>query len=189
MDQIQFEVKLIPAGTGREVWDDPNAVNVIQRFMPHDRKHGPMIGILSLGEVRPTPVVLRDVIVSVGEDVRAGRYGNFTFVVASEDAATRGVISDIATAQDVSLFLTSSPTNLEQAEPAGVLTTKDRETLGLVLGAGGTVTAAELANQLNIEQTTAGNRLIALNKKGYLQRIERAHPVGDLFADIRSVRL
>lgn len=189
MDQIQFEVKFIPAGTGYAVWDDPNAAHMVQRFMPQERRHGPMIGILSLGEARPTPAVLREVIVTVGEDIRAGRYGNFTFVVASEDDATRGVISDIAAAQEVSLFLSSSPTDLRKAEPVGDLTTKDRETLGVVLAAGGTVSAADLATQLDIEQTTAGNRLIALNKKGYLQRIERPHPVGDLFADIRSVRL
>lgn len=28
----------------------------------------------------------------------------------------------------------------------------------------------------------------ALNKKGYLQRVERPHPMGDLFLDPRSVR-
>ena len=118
-----------------------------------------------------------------------GRYGNFTFVVSSEDAATRSIVSDIASAKDVAIFISSSPTHLDQAHPAGDLTVKDRETLGLVLQAGGTVTAAELAEQLGIENTTAGNRLIALNKKGYLQRLERAHPGGDQFLDARSVRL
>ena len=78
--------------------------------------------------------------------------------------------------------------HLGQAEPVGTLTAKDRETLGLVLSGGGTVTATELAGQLGIEQTTAGNRLIALHKKGYLQRVERPHPFGDQFVDPRSVR-
>ena len=75
------------------------------------------------------------------------------------------------------------------AEPAGDLTIKDREILEVVLKAGGTMTATELAQRLQIEQTTAGNRLIALNKKGYLQRIERPHPIGDQFVDPRSVHL
>jgi hypothetical protein len=193
LDQITFEVKFVNAGTGSAVWDDPNASGswnrVIERVMPRDRRHGPMIGILDLAKLRPTPVVLRDVIVAIGEDVRAGRYGNFTFVVSSEDDATRSVVSDIAFAKDVAIFVSSSPNHLEQAEPVGDLTVKDRETLGLVLKAGGTVTAAELAEKLGIEQTTAGNRLIALNKKGYLQRLQRPHPVGDQFLDARSVRL
>jgi predicted transcriptional regulator len=79
--------------------------------------------------------------------------------------------------------------DLESAEPAGALTAKDRETLNFVLRAGGTVTASELAEQLSVEQTTAGNRLVALHKKGFLQRISRPHPSGDQFIDPRSVRL
>jgi len=193
MEQVNFEVRFVNAGTGSAVWDDPDTTGswnrVIQRVMPQDRRHGPMIGILDLAKLRPTPVVIRDVIVSIGEDVRAGRYGNFTFVVSSEDDATRSVLTDIASAQNLAMFVSSSPAHLEQAEPVGDLTVNDRETLRLVLNAGGTVTAAELAEQLGIEQTTAGNRLVALNKKGYLLRVERPHPVGDQFFDVRSVDL
>lgn len=193
MEQVKFEVRFVNAGTGSALWDDPNANGcwnrVIERVMPRNRQHGPMIGILDLAKLRPTPVVLQDVIVAIGEDVRAGRYGNFTFVVSSEDDATRSVLSDIASAQDLAMFVSSSPAHLEQAKPVGDLTVKDRETLRLVLQAGGTVTAAELAEQLGIEQTTAGNRLVALNKKGYLLRVERPHPVGDQFFDVRSVDL
>src|SRR5262249_40185066 len=107
--------------------------------MPQERNHGPMIGILYLGALRPTPSVLKDVIVTIGEDVRAGRYGNFPFVVSSEDAATRSVVADIASAQDLAIFVSSSPTHLQEAKPAGDLTAKERETLSLVFRAGGTV--------------------------------------------------
>ena len=170
------------------MWGDPNANQLVQRFMPQGRHHGPMVGILHLGAVRPTPAVLREVIVGIGEDVRAGRYGDFTFVVSTQDDATRSVVRDIASAQDLAIFVSASPTVLKMAEPVGVLTAKDRETLSLVLGAGGTVTAAQFADQLHVEQTTAGNRLVALHKKGYLQRLERPHPSGDLFIDPRSIR-
>ncbi len=188
MNLINFDVRFVPAGTGSAVWDDPHADRVVQRFMPRDRQHGPMIGILHLGALRPTPSVLRDVVVTIGEDVRAGRYGNFTFIVSSEDNATRSVVSDIASAQNLAIFVSSSPTRLEEAEAAGDLTAMERETLSLVLGAGGTVTAAEFAGQLGAEHTTAGNRLVALHKKGYLQRVGRPHPFGDQFIDPRSVR-
>jgi hypothetical protein len=128
------------------------------------------------------------VIITVGEDVRAGRYGDFTFVVSSDDDATRGVVKDIASAQGVAVFVCSSPGSLDSAEPAGDITAKERETLSLVLHAGGTVTAAQLGKQLGVEQTTAGNRLTALHKKGYLYRVERPHPVGDQYIDPRSFR-
>ena len=185
---LQFALRFVPAGTGSAVWDNPHAKQVIGRFMPPGRQHGPMIGVLLLDAVRPTPGVMRNVVVGIGEDVRAGRYGSFTFFVSCNDDATRSVIHDIALATDTPLFVCSSPTMLENAEPAGQLTAKDRETLVLVYKAGGTVTAAELATQLAIEQTTAGNRLVALHRKGYLQRVERPHPVGDLFVDPRTVR-
>jgi hypothetical protein len=188
LNLIRFGLRFVAAGTGSAVWDDPHAGHVIQKFMPPDRNHGPMVGIVHLGGVRPTPSVLRDVVVTVGEDVKAGRYGEFTFVVSSEDEPTRSTIRDVANAQGVAMFVSSSSVVLEDAEPVGGLTAKDRETLDFVLQAGGTVTAMELARQVGIEQTTAGNRLVSLHKKGYLQRLERPHPVGDLFLDPRSIR-
>jgi len=122
---------------------------------------------------------------------RAGRYGEFTFVVSSEDEPTRSTIRDVANAQGVAMFVSSSSVVLEDAEPVGGLTAKDRETLDFVLQAGGTVTAMELARQVGIEQTTAGNRLVSLHKKGYLQRLERTTPRwrSILGSALNSVRL
>ena len=188
MNEISFEVRFVPVGTGYGVWDDPNGESLVQNFMPVHRNHGPMLGILHLGQVRPAPSILKHVIVAIGEDVRAGRYGNFGFIVSSEDGATRSIVKDIATAQDLPIFVTSSLTNLGNAEAVGALTARDRETLNCVLMGGGTVTATEFAEQQGLEQTTAGNRLIGLSKKGYLQRVERPHPSGDQFVDPRSIR-
>jgi hypothetical protein len=188
MSAIRFDVKFVPVGTGYGVWNDPQGENLVQSFMPVGRNHGPMLGILHLGQVTPGPNILKHVIVAIGEDVRAGRYGNFAFIVSSEDAATRSVVKDIASAQDLPIFVTSSLANLNNAEPVGALTARDRETLNGVLVGGGTVTATEFAVQLGLEQTTAGNRLIGLSKKGYLQRVERPHPAGDQFVDPRSIR-
>ena len=186
--KISFEVKFVPAGTGSSVWDDPHVDQLIHRFMPRDRKHGPMLGVFHLGAARPTPGVLWNLVVTVGEDVKAGRYGDCTLFICSEDEDTRSVIGDVASSRNVALFVCSS-TDLKDAEPAGVLTANDRETLRLVSQAGGTVTALGLAEQVNIEKTAAGNRLVSLQKKGYLQRVEQPHPAGDLFVDPRSVNL
>ena len=186
-DGIHFDVKIVPAGTGSVVWDDPYAEQVIHRFMPPGRRHGPMLGVLHMGALRPTPRVLRNVVVNVGEDVKAGRYGDFTFFIASEDEDTRSVIGDIAASNNVAMFVCSSSDDREHAEPVGVLTAKDHETLHLVSAAGGTVTVLDFAHQLGIEKTAAGNRLVSLQRKGYLQRVERPHPAGDFFVDPRSV--
>lgn len=189
MNSVKFDVRIMPAGTGASVWDHPSADRIVQRFMPPERRHGPMVGIVQLGGVRPTPNVLRDVVITMGEDIKAGRYGEFALIVSSEDEATRCVIGDIAKAQDVAMFVSTSAIDLSEAEPVGSLTGKDRETLDFVLKVGGTVTATEMARKLGVEQTTAGNRLVSLHRKGYLQRIARPHPVGDLFVDPRSLQL
>lgn len=188
MNAIVFGISVVPAGTGSAVWDDPHARQKIQRFMPHNRDQGPNLRIVDLSGLRPTPGVLRDVVISVGEEAKAGRYGACTIFISSEDEATRDVISDIAARQNVAVFVSSSTVALGDAEPAGDLTAKDRETLDQVLKVGGTVTAMEFARRLGIEQTAAGNRLVTLHKKGYLQRVPRPHPTGDLFIDPRSVR-
>ena len=189
-DPIEFDVRFVPAGTGSAVWDDPHVDQLIHRFMPHDRNHGPMLGLLHMGAARPTPGVLRNLVVTVGEDVKAGRYGScFSLFISSEDEDTRSVIGDVAASRNVALFVCASFDDLGDAEPVGVLTARDHETLKLVLEAGGTATALSLAEQVNIEKTAAGNRLVSLHKKGYLQRHPKPHPVGDLFVDPRSVHL
>ena len=186
---VNFEIRIVPAGTGSSVWDDSSAVHMVDRFMPEGRHHGPMIGILHLGQARPTPGVLQSVITEIGENVRAGRYGEFSFVVSSQDSATRDIVSDMARSRDLALFVTTSAANFEDAVPVGSLTEAEHQTLRLVMQAGGTVTASEFAAHLGVEQTTAGNRLVALHKKGYLQRVKRPHPSGDQFLDPRSVRM
>ena len=188
-NSVHFDVKFVPAGTGSSVWDDPYADQVVQKFMPPNRRHGPMLGVLHIGAVHPTPAVLRNIVVTVGEDVKAGRYGDFSLFISSEDEDTRNVIGDIAAAQNIAMFVSTSSSDLADAEPVGLLTAKDLETLQLVSQAGGTVTALTLATQVGIENTAAGNRLVSLQKKGYLQRVERPHPEGDLFVDPRSVHL
>ena len=186
---IPFDVKFVPVGTGPAVCDDPYVDQIIHRFMPHDRKHGPMLGVLHMGAARPTPGVLRNLVVTVGEDVKAGRYGNFSLFICSEDEDTRSVIGDMAASNNVAMFVCSSSVDREDAEPVGVLTAKDHETLNLVSAAGGTVSVLDFAHQLGIEKTAAGNRLVSLQRKGYLQRVERPHPAGDLFVDPRSVHM
>ena len=187
--RVHFDVKFVPAATGPAVWDDPYADQLIQRFMPPDRRHGPMLGVLDIGAARPTPVVLRNTVLTLGEDVKAGRYGDFSLFICSEDEDTRSVIRDIAAAQNIAVFVCTSSADLEDAEPVGLLTAKDLETLELVSDAGGTVTAMSLSTDIGIRKTAAGNRLVSLQKKGYLQRVERPHPEGDLFVDPRSVHI
>ena len=184
---VNFDVRFVPAGTGPAVWDDPYADQIVHRFMPPERKHPPMLGVIHMGAVRPTPAVLRNVVVTPAEDVKAGRYGSCSLIICSLDEDTRSVIGDIAESQNIAMFLCSTYADLKYAEPVGGLTARDHETLCLVSDAGGTVNALGLAEQIGIEKTAAGNRLVSLQKKGFVQRVERPHPAGDLFVDPRSL--
>ena len=186
-DAVQLKVSYVYAATGPSIWDDPFADEVVRRFMPLERKHKPMVGVIDLHAVRPTPGVLQRVVVGPGEDVKAGKYGNCSLIFCSQDEDTRSVICDIAESQNVAMFLCSTFEDIGCAEPVGDLTSRDSETLEFVIEAGGTVSASGFADQVGIERTAAGNRLVSLQKKGYVLRAKRPHPVGDLFIDPRSL--
>ena len=107
--KIEFDVRFVPVGTGSDVWDHPFVDQLVHRFMPHNRNHGPTLGVLHMGAARPAPGVLQDLVVTVGEDVKAGRYGSFSLFISSEDEDTRSVIGDVAASSRI-LPATSSST-------------------------------------------------------------------------------
>ena len=186
-EKICFEIKTYPAGTGSAVWDNPFTDELVHRFVPRDRRQGPMVGVLSLGELRPSTRVLHDTVVTVGEDVKAGRYGDFTLFVSSEDEDTRNIIEDVVLSRNFALFMCSSISDFENALPVGALTKMDNETLDCVNEMGGTATIVDFADSAGIEKTAAGNRLCSLHRKGFLQRIAQPRPAGDVFVDPRTV--
>ena len=186
-EQVRIDVRIASRGTGSKVWDDPHAEQFIRSYIPQDRQQGPMVGILDFGESCPTPIVLHRAVLDVAEDVKVGRYGSFTYFVVSEDEDTRSLIGELAAQRNVAVFVGASCSDLSDAEPTGLLTPMDYKTMDLVSEAGGTVTAVDFADRVGIEKTAAGNRLSSLHKKGYLQRIARPHPSGDVFVDPRSI--
>ena len=183
----RYVVRYVRVATGPVVWDDPHADQVVRRFMSLEREHPPMLVVIDLDATYPTARVLQRLVVNLGEDVMAGRYGSCSLVFCSQDEDTRNVIYDIAESQSVAIFLCSTYEDVRYADPVGDLTPSDLETLDFVFNEGGTVNAQDLANRDGIEQTTAGNRLVSLQKKGYVLRVQQPHPVGDLFIDPRSL--
>ncbi len=107
--------------------------------------------------------------------------------VSTAHAGLADFVNDMAGANDVGLFLSTSSDNLEDARSLGDLTTTERATLELLKHFGGQATAAQLAERAGIEDTAAGNRLVNLVKKGYLYRFERTRREGNLFVDPRCV--
>ena len=170
--RVRIGISYASASTGI-LWDESHAVEHIHSFIPQDRRQGPVVGILDIGESRLTPIVLDRAVLAIAEDAKVGRYGSFSLFVISKDEDTRNIIGDLAMSRNVAVFVGTSLGDLGDAEPKGLLTTNDCHTLEIVAKSGGTVTAVEFADSVAIENNAAGNRLSSLHKKGYLQRVAR----------------
>ncbi len=133
------------------------------------------------------PGRIRELVLPVAQGIRGGLYGPMVLFVSTADDGLADFVNDMAVANDVGLFWSTTSDNLEEAKPLGDLTTTERATLELLKHLGGQATAAQLGERAGIEATAAGNRLVNLVKKGYLYRFERTRREGDLFVDPRTV--
>lgn len=135
-----------------------------------------------------SPGALKEMIVPLGQAVRAGTYGTAALIVVTTDDGTVEFIEALAAKHELPIFLSSSSQEpLANAKPIGALTTAEMQTYGIVRSAGGQVTSSRVANIAGIEVNAAVNRLTSLAKKGYVHRIARPRREGDAFVDLLSV--
>jgi hypothetical protein len=129
-----------------------------------------------------------EMIVPLGQAIRAGAYGSAALVVVSSDEGTVGFLEALAEKHELPIFLSASPTApLSEARPIGALTTAEMQTYGLIRSAGGEVTSSRVADLAGIEVNAAVNRLSGLARKGYVHRVARSRREGDVFVDLLSV--
>jgi len=134
-----------------------------------------------------SPGALMELIVPLGQAMRAGAYGSAALVVVSTDVGTIAFLEALAEKHELPIFLSSSPNApLRHARPIGALTTAEIETYGLIRSAGGEVTSSRVADLAGIEVNAAVNRLSGLAKKGYVHRVARSRREGDAFVDLLS---
>lgn len=180
------EWKVVRAATGQAIVSDPLlAVQLRDSSFPLSTSV-PTIGVIDFGTSVPTPGVLYEWVVPLGRRARGD--AGFTLIVSSADPATRQMVSFVAAANAIPMYVTGSLEDIENAEPAGDVTVTELETLELLHRVGGTLSASDFGERVGIEATTAGNRLVSLAKKGYVHRFERSRREGDLFVDLRTVR-
>lgn len=126
--------------------------------------------------------VVDEMLMPVARGIPSGAYGDMSVVVVTSDDFVANYVRYLASSNRAPLWLSSSLEGFaEHAEPAGGLTEAEQETLRLVQRIGGRTTAAQLADALGIEQNAAGNRLVNLERKGYMFRHARSKREGDLF--------
>jgi hypothetical protein len=174
-------------GTGG-VLDDVSEVAAIRdRELPPSAVPGPTTFVLDLGGTRPTSRALRELIVTLGQRLRGGVYGDARIVIATADEADAEVIDLLAQQYDFPLFIarSSRSEDVEAARPAGELTGTEHETLEFLRQIGG-ITGPAFAGASGLRATAASNRLVNLERKGYVYRLKRGGRTGDVYVDPRT---
>lgn len=136
----------------------------------------------------PSSAVLVELVLPLAQAAKAGTYGPLALVICTQDDAVRTLIAALAQTNSLPIFLTRSPGELNDAEPAGPLTPTERETLEILRRLGGRTTVSTFAEATSLEPNAATNRLVNVVNKGFVQRVERPRRQGQLFVDPRAAR-
>lgn len=146
----------------------------------------PRVLVLDLGGSAFTPLALQELILPLAQRIRGGEYGAMRLIISTSDPGVGNYIRYMAQAHDLPLYLSPSPSNLWEGHPVGSLTETQRGTLDTVIAFGGRVTASSLAAIDSIRPSAATNRLVNLDREGYLLRQPRGRREGDLYFEPRS---
>ena len=147
---------------------------------------GPQVLVIDLAGIAFTPLTLQELILPLAQRIRGGEYGTVRLVISTTDPAVSNFIRYMAQAHQLPLYLSQSPLDLREGTPVGALTRTERSTLNTINVLGGQVTAASLAATEGIRPSAATNRLVNLDREGYLVRQPRGRREGDLYVEPRS---
>ena len=146
----------------------------------------PQVLVLDLAGIAFTPSALQELILPLAQRIRGGEYGTVRLIISHTDEGVRDFIRYMAQTHHLPLYLSHSPFDLRESTPAGDLTTTERNTLDTVISLGGQVTASRLAAKEGIRPSAAANRLVNLDREGYLVRQPRGRREGDIYIEPRS---
>ena len=141
--------------------------------------------VVDLSLAVPLTSSLEEFIVPLARKVMSGFYGPAKLVVCSPDPHVRRAISSLAMSYNVGLYVCESARALNDARPVGTTPT-EQSTIHVIQAMGGITTASAFAAKVNLELSAASNRLVNLEKKGYVHRVKRGGREGDLFVDPRT---
>ena len=142
--------------------------------------------VLDLAGVAFTPSTLQELIIPLAQRIRGGEHGTVCLVISTTDSGVGEFVRYIAQVHGLPLYLSQSPFELWRGTPVGNLTTTERSTLDTIVVLGGQVTASRLAATEGIRPSAATNRLVRLDREGYLVRQPRGRREGDVYIEPRS---
>ena len=146
----------------------------------------PQILVLDLGGTSFTPSALQELILPLAQRIRGGEHGTVRLFISTPDPGVADFVRYMAQAHQLSIYLSASPFDLAEGTPVGDLTRTERSTLDTIIVLGGQVTASKLAAEEGIKPSAAANRLVNLDREGYLVRQQRGHRQGDVYIEPRS---
>ena len=146
----------------------------------------PQVLVLDLAGLSFTPSALQELILPLAQRIRGGEHGTVRLVISTTDPGVGDFIRYMAQVHKLPLYLSQSPSDLQEATPVGALTNTERGTLDTINELGGQVTASNLAVAEGIRPSAAVNRLVNLDREGYLVRRQRGRREGDLYIEPRS---
>jgi hypothetical protein len=167
--------------------DPETAARLRDAWIPATAFTRPTTLVLDLSGKLLSPSALKELIVVLGQRIRAGMYGDARLVVATSDPAVQESCALLARTYQIPLYLATSSRaeDVFHAIPAGDLTEADVETLEEVRASGSVITASGLAGAVGLQATAANNRLVNVERKGFVLRVRRGRDEGDLFVDPR----
>lgn len=189
MDLKDLPRRVYSTPTG-DLSDPEQAMHLMSQFVAETGPPEAHVAVLELRGKLFSPASLRDLIVRLGQRVRGGVYGDLKLVLVADDPATREIVGLLAREHSLPVYLASSfdPESVEEADPVGSLTAAELETLEQLRALGGVASVVRMAELLELEPNAATNRLVNVERKGYLHRIKRGRRQGDLFVDPRTQR-
>ena len=146
----------------------------------------PQVLVLDLAGIAFTPSALQELVLPLAQRIRGGEHGTVCLVISTADPGVGDFIRYMALAHQLPLYLSSSPFDLREGTPVGDLTRTGRSTLDTIVVLGGQVTASRLAETEGINPSAATNRLVNLDREGYLVRQPRGRREGDVYIEPRS---
>ena len=146
----------------------------------------PQFLVLDLAGISYTPSALKELILPLAQRIRGGEHGTVRLVISTPNSGVADFIRYMAQVHQLPLYLSPSPFDLQECTPVGDLTNTERSTLDTIITLGGRVTASSLATKEGIKPSAATNRLVKLDREGYLVRQPRGRRKGDVYIEPRS---
>lgn len=146
----------------------------------------PRVLVLDLAGAALTPSAIQELVLPLAQRIQGGEYGTVRLVISTTDHGVKDFIEYMAQAHQLPVYVCRSPLDFRRSIPAGILTQTESGTLDGIFELGGHVTASQLAEAENIRPSAAKNRLVNLDRAGYLIRQKRSRREGDVYFEPRS---